>query len=172
MTNRGLFDIIFNMSGLLTKITNFLSGDLLFLLAVFIVTFLSVVYFNKSRILSLILAFYPTAFLYNQIPFFNKLIVLNTDIGKVLNKLGIFLILFIIISIVINKHTSSYGDFSGFINKIGLTTCILILFMVFSYTIIDLSLFHNFSSSIDALFMGEGRAFGWSLLPFVILTFI
>lgn len=160
------------MSGLLTKITSSLSGDVLFLIVAFVVIFLAVVYFSKSRMISLILAFYPATFLYNQIPFFDKLIVLSGNTGALLNKLGIFLVLFVIISIVINKHTSSYDDSSGFMGKLGLTVCILVLFMVFSYTTVDLNLFHNFSGSIDTLFMGLGRVFGWSLLPFVILMFI
>lgn len=160
------------MSGFITKITSSLSGDVLFLLVAFVVIFLAVAYFSKSRTISVILAFYPAIFLYNQIPFFNKLIVLSGDTGILLNKLGIFLVLFVLLSVVINKHTSSYDDSSGFIGKIGLSLCILVLLMVFSYTTIDLSLFHDFSDSIDTLFMGLGRVFGWGLLPFVILMFI
>ncbi len=160
------------MSGFIEKITSSLSGDLLFLIVTFVVIFLAVAYFSKSKIISIILAFYPATFLYNQIPFFDKLVFLKDGTGAILNKLGIFLILFVIISVVINKHTSSYDDSSGFMGKIGLTVCVLVLFMVFSYTTVDLNIFHNFSGSIDTLFMGVGRVFGWSLLPFMILMFI
>lgn len=160
------------MSGFIAKITSSLSGDVLFLVVAFIVVFLFVVYFSKSKIISAILAFYPATFLYNQVPFFDKLVFLSGDTGVVLNKLGIFLILFVLISVIINKHTSSYDDSSGFIGKIGLTVCILILFMVFSYAVIDLNVFHNFSEHIDTLFVGLGRVFGWSLLCLVILMFI
>lgn len=160
------------MSGLLTKITSSLSGDFLYLLVVFVLVFICSVYFSKSRMVSLILAFYPATFLYNQIPYFDKILFLKGDTLIVLNKLAIFLVLFILTSVVINKHTFTYNESSGFLGKIGLSISLLVLFMVFSYSIVNLDVFHDFSGSIDTLFMGLGRVFAWSLLPFIILMFI
>ncbi|MCX6701974.1 MAG: hypothetical protein NTX96_02140 [Candidatus Zambryskibacteria bacterium] len=160
------------MSAILTKITSALSGDIVFLLVTFVVIFLCAMYFGRNRIVSLILAFYPATLLYNSFPFINKFIVLSGDRAVVINKIGIFLVFFILVNLAINKYVALYDESSSTFRKGGLAFAVLILFLLFSYTIVNFDVFHNFSSSIDVLFQGETRIFWWSLTPLIILWFV
>ena len=160
------------MSVILTKITSALSGDLVFLLVVFVVLFICALYFGKNRMASVILAFYPATLLYNNFSFINKFIFLSGDRGIVINKIIIFLIFFTLISVAINKYVTMYNESSSTFGKGGLAFAVLVLILLFSYTTISLDVFHNFSPSIDALFSGTDTIFWWNLLPFFVLAFI
>jgi hypothetical protein len=160
------------MSGIISKVTSALSGDVLFLVALFVIIFLCAMYFGKNRMASLVLAFYPATLLYKSFPFINKLTVLSGDTGILINKIVIFLVFFVLISIVIRKYLASYDESSGVFSKIGLTLAILIIILVFSYNIVSFDTFHNFSAQIDTLFKNNNLIFWWNLTPLVILAFI
>ena len=160
------------MSAILNKVTSALSGDLVFLLVLFVVLFICTLYFGKNRMASIVLAFYPTTFLYNSFPFINKFIVLSGDRGVIINKILIFLVFFVLVSVAINKYVALYNESSNAFRKGLLAFAVLILILVFSYTTVSLDLFHDFSTSIDALFGSTNMIFWWSLAPLVILAFI
>jgi hypothetical protein len=160
------------MQSILSKATSALSGDVLFLVALFVVVFVCVMYFGKNRMASLVLAFYPATLLYKSFPFLNKLIVLSGDTGILVNKIVIFIVFFVLISIVIRKYLASYDESSGVFSKIGLSLAIIIIILVFSYNIVSFDTFHNFSAQIDTLFKNNDLVFWWNLAPLVILAFI
>ena len=160
------------MSEILTKITSALSGDIVFLLATFIVIFLCVMYLGKNKMVPLVLAFYPATFLYKSFPFVDKFIVLSGEKSIVLNKIGIFLVFFIFIYFVIKKYIAQYDELSSVFRKGMLTLAILVIILLFSYITVNFDILHNFSDSIDTLFNGGDRVFWWSLAPLVLLAFI
>ena len=160
------------MSAILTKITSALSGDLAFRVVVFVLLFICAMYFGKNQMVSIVLSFYPATLLYNSFPFINKFIVLSGDRGVILNKVGIFLIFFVMTNFAIRKYISSYNESSSALKNGGLAFAVLILLLLFSYTTVSLDTVHNFSSSIDVLFAGGDRVFWWNLAPLAILIFI
>src|SRR3989344_2047587 len=157
------------MSGILTKVTSALSGDLVFLATLFVLIFIATMYFGKNRMVSLILSFYPAAFLYNIFPFTDRLIFMEGDIGLFLNKLIIFLVFYVSANVVISKYLTSYSEYSTTTRKIGFSLSILILILIFSYFVASFDALHNFSDTIDELFSGGDKIFWWSLAPLLIL---
>lgn len=160
------------MSSILSKITSTLSGDVAFLITMFVVLFLLALYFGKNRFASLVLAFYPAIFLYNSLPFLSKLIVLSGDRGITINKVGIFLVLFVLVNLAIRKYVFLYDESSSAVSKGALALAVLILILIFSYTTVSLDTFHNFSGQIDSLFAGTTLIFWWGIAPLVILAFV
>ncbi|MFA5888817.1 MAG: hypothetical protein WCW47_00475 [Candidatus Paceibacterota bacterium] len=160
------------MSVILTKITSALSGDLVFLVVVFAVLFICAMYFGKNQMVSIVLSFYPATLLYNSFPFINKFIVLTGEKLVILNKVGIFLIFFVIANFAIRKYISSYNESSSILKNGGLAFAVLVLLLLFSYSTVSLDIFHNFSGSIDVLFVSADRVFWWNLAPLAILIFI
>ena len=160
------------MSEITTKFTSVLSGDIVFIFVVFIIAFICAMYFGKNRIVSIILAFYPTTLLYNNFPFLNKFLLFNGDKGLVINKILLFLVLFLLVNIAINKYVALYDVSSSTFRNGGLALAILLLIILFSYSVVNFDLFHDFSNSIDTLFTGPDRVFWWSLAPLLILWVI
>jgi hypothetical protein len=162
-------------SSIYSKISAFLTGDIIFLLCVFAVLFLLVMYFGKARFISLVLAFYPATFLYKSFPLMDKFLFIVGDRGVMINKILIFLLFMVPIYLVINKYVSHYGEYGGaegIVRTGGFVASILILVLIFSYTTVSLNLIHDFGSQIDGLFTGEGKIFWWSLAPLALLGFL
>lgn len=160
------------MAGIISKITSALSSDIVFLLVLFGLVFLCSMYFGKNKIVSVILAFYPAAFLYNNFPYTEKFIFLDGDSGLVISKILIFLAFLFIVYIAVARYVSLYDESSGNLMKAGLSASVVVLTLLFSYTIVNFDVLHNFSPLIDSLFTGTGRVFGWGLVPFVLLWLI
>ena len=154
------------------KLRGLISSDILVLLALFVIFFLFIIYFKKGRIISLILAYYPSAYLYQTFPYASKLIVLHGDKLVLLNQIGIFLIFFLPLSIIINRYIFSESGYSGIdiFRAFGLSVCCLILALLFSYTIISLDLVHNFSLTIDSYFKSPSQLFWWNIVPLGLLS--
>lgn len=154
----------------MSALTNF-SSDIFILVAVFVIFFIYALSFGKNSIISLILAFYPTQLLYEHFPFMNSLLVLKGDWLLLLNKVLIFLVFLIPLYILINRyvfHDSGYGG-THYARMIGYAAAMVIIVLIFSYSIISLDAIHNFSPSIDVLFTGTDRIFWWQLAPLAIL---
>jgi hypothetical protein len=161
----------------ISKLTAFFtfSSDLTFLLGVFILFFVFAAYFGRGNIVSYILAFFPASFLYNTLPFLNTLVVLKGDKLILVNKLVIFLIFLLPLTIIINRYIFSATEFSGTMNllkSLGFASAAFIVFMIFCYTTINIDLFHNFSPQIDILFETTARIFYWTLGVFAILAIL
>ena len=152
-----------------------ISTDVIVLAGIFFVFFFYALYFGRNRVISLIFAFYRATFLYQIFPYIDKLIILQGDKFIVLNKLAIFLIFFLPLNIIINRYIFAESGHSGashIFRITGFSLCCLVLFMLFSYNIINLNLFYNFSPTIGALFIGTTRLFLWNLAPLALLTIL
>ena len=152
-----------------------LYSDVALLLVVLLILFFYAMYFGRNRIVSFILAFYPASFLYSIFPFSEKLTILHGDIPLLFNKIGIFLIFFLPLNIIINRYIFAESDYSGnshMFRTFGLALASLILLVLFSYTIINLNILHNFSETIDVLFVGTVRIFWWNVAPLAIMAFL
>ena len=159
----------------LTKFLNgggsYFSSDIFILIVLFIIFFVYALYFGKNQIISLILAFYPAQLFYEHFPYLNSLLVLKGDPLLLLNKVLIFLIFWILLDILISRYVfqdSGYGSMH-YARMAGYSVAMVILILIFSYSIVNLDLIHNFSSSIDVVFTGTDRLFWWHLAPLVIL---
>src|SRR3989344_3440742 len=149
------------MQSVLTYIKSIgnISTDVATLLIIFFAFFFYTLYFGKNRTISLILAYYPALFLYKAFPFAQKLMILHGEKGMILNTVGIFLIFFIPLSIIINRYIFSDSGSGGvhILRVGGLALACLTLVLIFSYTVVDLSLFHDFGNRIDMLFSTPTR---------------
>lgn len=158
------------MPSFVTSLIKALSGDLIFLLVVFALFLGCTMYFGRNKVASFIIAFYPATLLYNTFPFINKLLILGPSY-TVVNKILIFILFLYLVYIAINKYVSLYDESSSGLSKGGLALSSLILVVLFSYSTVNYDSLHNFSPTIDALFQGLGRVFGWSIAPLILLRF-
>ena len=132
-------------------------------------------FFGKGRIVSLILALYPTALIFELIPYFKDILgTVSGTSSDVLVKAVIFVIILLPLHFVISHFIFTDFSFSR-IRKtfeagiLGLSA--LVLLIAFSYRVIDISELYNFSSGVDTLF-ASANFFWWLLAPFVALTFL
>lgn len=153
--------------------TKFFSGDLAFLLVLFVLFFIFVMYMGRGMIVSFILAYYPATSLYTTFPFLSKFLVLHGDNMVLLNKIGIFLLFLVPLVIIIDRYifsASEYGGSNGVLKSAGLSIASVALVVLFSYNIVNYDLFHNFSTQIDQLFTFSGALFYWNLGPILLLA--
>ncbi len=155
------------------KTTGSFSSDLILLAVLFFLFFAVGMYFGKSRLVSLILAFYPARFLYENFPLMSHFLVLHGPQLVVINKILIFLFFFVLVDIMISRYifSESIGSSSHFVQVGALALSATVLLLVFSYSIISLDIFYNFSVSIDKLFVVT-NLFWWTLAPLLLLLII
>lgn len=130
------------------------------------------IFFGKGKLISIILSFYPSVYIFDSIPYFKKILSGSPiTLSEAVVQGLIFLALFIPINFVF-KHFI-HGEFSfSRIRKVleagilGLTATSLVI--LFSYHVINLQKIYNFSAGIDALFLGT-NIFWWLLAPFVVI---
>ena len=150
-----------------------ISTDIAVLLVVFFAFFFYTIYFGKNRTISFILAYYPALFLYNTFPWVSKLLILTGAKLLALNKVGIFLIFLLPISIVINRFIfAESGGGTHIIRVGGLALICLTLVLLFYYTTVDLSIFHDFGSHVDVLFNTPAKVWGSNLAALILLAFL
>ena len=128
---------------------------------------------GKGRIVSLILSFFPAAFLFRYLPFLKTFSVSSpTTSGDVLTQVLLFLVLLIPIHLLLNHYISSDFSFASpirkFFESLILGSATASLFILASYQVINIKSFYNFSGGIDNLFTGN-LLFYWLLLPFIAL---
>ncbi len=154
------------------KLTSFFTGDILFLAILFVIFFVYAIYLGRSRMISLILSFYPATLLYKTFPFIDK-ITASTGNTLLLVKFGIFLVFLIPINLIIGRYMFSeliHVRSSNIIQTIGLSIVMVIMIIMFSYNTINFDSLHNFSPMMDAIFAGSDRVFWWNLAPIVLLA--
>jgi len=151
------------------------SSDVVVLGAIFAIATSYGLFFGKGRAVSLILALYPTALIFELIPYFKDILgTVSETSGDVLVKAVIFAIILLPLHFIINHFIFTDFSFSR-IRKLFeagiLGLSVLALLIAFSYRVIDISELYNFSSGIDTLF-ASANFFWWLLAPFVVLTFL
>lgn len=154
------------------KTSSALTTDIFVLLTLFLIFFLYGWYFGKARIISFLLAFYPAVFFYKMFPFEKEFIVLHGDKLVVFNYVLIFLLFLIPLSIMIGRYIFSDSGFGGSTHYVrigGFSLAAVILVLIFSYSIINLDIFYNFSPTIDAFFSPDIKLFWWNLAPIALL---
>jgi hypothetical protein len=152
-----------------------LYGDASFLLIVFLIILGIAYYFGRGFIVSLIISFYPATILFKLFPFMDKAIFADGAKLLLLNKLGLFLLFLIPITIIVNRFMFSAGDYSGGENILrlaGLSLAFLVVLVLFSYNTVNYDVFHNYSSQIDSIFGASGREFYWVLAPIALLSIL
>jgi hypothetical protein len=162
----------------MSAITSFLNGsgsyfssDIVVLLVLFFVFLFYALYFGKNTIIATILAFYPAEFFYQNFPFMNSFLVLKGESLLLLNKVLIFLLFLIPLVILIGRYVfqdSGYGS-AHYLRSGGYALAMVVLVLIFSYSIVNLDSVHNFSTSIDTLFSGANHIFLWNLAPLALL---
>jgi hypothetical protein len=150
------------------------SMDAVVIVGLFILFFAYAMYFGRSRVISIILAFYPAQFLYEHFPFFDKLLLLKGESLLTLNKVVIFLLFFIPLDIIIARYIfseSEYGSSKVF-RIAGFSLAGVILVLLFTYSVVSLDSLYNFNSMIDNLFSSTNNIFYWNLVPIILLFFL
>ncbi len=151
------------------------SSDAIFLTSAFIIFFAFTLYFGRGKMISLVLAYYPAILLYSSFPFAGKLMLLHGSKIEVYNRLAIFLLFLIPLSLIINKYIYSDAVFSGALNlfkNLAVSLILVALLLVLSHNIPNFDILHNFSAQIDQLFANSTYIFYWNLAPFIALALI
>lgn len=155
------------------SLSKIFSGDIAFFLVLFILFFAYAMYFGRGMIVAFIISYYPASFLYLNFPFLVKFTVLHGDKLILLNKIGIFLLFLVPLTIIVDRYIFSASEYSGslgMLKTVGLTLSAMVLVILFSYSTLNFDLFHNFSPQIDKIFMFKDAVFYWSLAPIVLLA--
>ncbi len=148
-------------------------GDATFLLIIFLIILGTAYYFGRGFIVSIIISFYPATILFKLFPFMDKVIFADGVNLLLLNKLGLFLLFLIPITIIVNRFMFTAGEYNGGENILrlaGLSIAFIIIIVLFSYNTLSYDVFHNYSSQIDAIFGAPGREFYWILAPLALLA--
>ena len=123
--------------GFITQNLSNLRGELILLILLFIVCFIITYLLGRGKTVAFILSFYPAIFLYSQFPFSEKLIFFNdTDSQIFLNKLGIFLIFFLITFLILCNIT---GRTMVYTSNRGITKTILLSLFVLSMILVTVN---------------------------------
>jgi hypothetical protein len=149
------------------------SADAIFFITVFVIYLAYGLYFGRGRLVSLILAFYPTVIFYKSLPFLNSLIIMQGDNLILANKVAVFLFILIPIILILNRYIdalSEYFDTGSMLRSAVMSAGVVILILIFSYSVINFDAFHDFSPFIDGLFATPDKIFYWSLVPIALLT--
>ena len=166
------------MSAVLTTIKNFLgqfSGDVLLLISLTIIIFGAVFYFGKARAVTFVISFHLASILYLTFPFLDRLFFLDEPRMLALNKIGIFLVFFIILYFITSKFISTalvYDAGTGIVKKLLITAGILVCVLIFVYQMADITDLYDFSPHIDQLFDSEAKLFYWKAATLLLLAII
>lgn len=164
------------MSSILSKLPSIggiFASDIGFLIALFLVILGLAFFIGRSSLIALILSFYPASLLYKTFPFASKAIFLKGDMLLTFNKLGLFLLFLIPITIIIGKFifsASEYGRGDGNLRLFGLSIAFLILVVFFSYNVVSYDVFHNYGAQIDTIFTITDSQFYWNVAPIALLA--
>lgn len=166
------------MSSTISKLSGLsaiFSADLGFILVLF-VFIMGIAYFiGRSSLISLILSFYPATLLFKTFPFISKVIFLKGDVLETLNKVGLFLLFLIPITIIVRRFIFSLSDYTkgeGLLRLFGLSIAFLILVVFFSYNVVNYDVFHDFEPQIDTIFTITDSQFYWNIAPIALLAFL
>ena len=151
------------------------SSDIVVLAALTAVFTAFALFKGKDKVVALILSFYPSAFIFGEIPYFKQYLNSNpADFQEAVVQLLLFLVIFLPINYVVLHIVAGEFSFSR-LKKLfealilGLTATSLSVLL--SYHVINLQKIYNFSSGLDSLFTGNGL-FWWLLIPFGVLFFL
>jgi hypothetical protein len=148
-----------------------LSMDITVLFVLFLFFLFYGLYLGKSRIVSLIVAFYPALLVYARFPFIKQLTFLTSQKGIVVNELFIFVAILILLDIIIGRYifSETLGGSVHFLKIAGFSLGVVTLVLILSYTTIHLDVFYNFSNQIDLLFSTPNRILIGLAIPFILL---
>jgi len=155
------------------QLRSVLTSDIVALGVIFAVFLAYIMFFGRNMMISLILAFYPSTLLYKTFPFIDKLMIVQGERLLIINKGVIFLIFLVPLTIIISRYVLSESVYTGsshIIRTLGFALAGLIMVLLFSYGIVNLDPLHNFSISVDALFVGADKIFYWNLAPLLLLA--
>jgi len=153
------------------RIGGMISSDLIILGTIFVISFIYAFSFGRNRTISFIISFYIADFLFQNFHFLNRLIFLQGDSLIALNKLIIFIVIFLPLNIIIGRYITESGNARAHIGRtIGYSFAMLILVLIFSYSVVNLTIFYHFSPVIDNLFSDSNMIFWWDLIPIAILA--
>ncbi len=158
----------------LFKSSSALTNDSIVLITLFVLFATYGLYFGKGRIISLLLAFYPAAFLFQNFPYTSKLLFLHGAQPEAFNKFLIFLLFLVPLDIIIGRFIfseSGYGGSFHFVRVAGLALIGVILTLVMIYSVVNLDAFYNFSPTLDSLFVPT-NIFWWLIGPFFLMLFM
>lgn len=151
-----------------------LTADLIVVGITLLIFFLISLYFGKAKLISLILAYYPAVLLYNSFPYLQSILFAKGESLLILNKLVVFLIILILLSIAIGRFIFSESGYGGshVVRHIGFSVAATVLFFVFIHSIITINFIYKFSPSIEVLFGTADKIFWWLLFPLILIFFL
>jgi hypothetical protein len=132
-------------------------------------------FLSKRRAVAFLLSFYPSFLIYKFLPFIKQFAITDPlSQNQAVIPVVLFAVIFFVINLVIYQFISAAYSFSGsskFILSLVLGVLIASFLLVFSYQVVNLNVFHNFSSGIDILFSSANYIW-WLIVPFPVLYFL
>lgn len=131
-------------------------------------------FLGKRRAIAFILSFYPSIFIYKYLPFLRMFVISNpVNQNQAVIPVVLFAGIFLLINMVIYSFISADFSFSKsgkLIESLVFGTVIASLVLLFSYQVINMSVFHHFSSTINFLFSDANFAW-WLIIPFPVMYY-
>lgn len=150
-----------------------LSSNVMLVIILFAIFFLFALYFGKDKIVSLIISFYPAAFLVSNFPYFSTFIAPKaTAFQIVVIKSAIFAVFFAASFYFIQKHLMlhfPYSKVSRMIQAAILSILAVALSHVFMRTVVPFTGVYKFTGSIAYIISTKEFIFWWLLAPIVSL---
>lgn len=165
-----------SLSGTFIQTLAGISADFLILAIIFLAIFFYGFFRGKEKIISLILSLYISAFLYIYSGFLNSIILFKQNQSQmVLSKIVVFLAVAVLIHFLLNRFVRglySGSRFRNILENVLLSLSATGLLISFSYHIIPIQKFYNFSPAIDQIFASSLSFTIWLLIPIVCFFFL
>lgn len=146
-----------------------LSTDMMIIIGVTLVLFWFATHFGKRSMIAVMLSLYVSYALFAVFPYEDYIASLIVEeIPPLLLSGGVFLVLFIVFSLVI--HRVVCAEYTSGIRRwfeaAILSTVTTVFLLALSYHVFPIEELYDFGAPIDALFATEELFFWWLIVPF------
>ncbi|MCH7529864.1 hypothetical protein IIB50_01980 [Patescibacteria group bacterium] len=147
-----------------------LPTDMMIIIGVTLVLFWFATHFGKRSMIAVMLSLYAAYALFAVFPYEDYITSLIVEeIHPLLLSVGVFLVLFIVFSLVIHRVVCAEYTSSGirrWFEAAILSTVTTAFLLALSYHVFPIEELYDFGAPIDALFATEELFFWWLIVPF------
>lgn len=139
--------------------------DILVLVIVVVVSFFAIMYFGKSSGVSAVLSFYPSLLVYNNFPYFEKILSFaRNPLETTLLKMAFFILLFLLSYITLRRAVSVVFSWTPIIKLFeSIVLSIILSGLLFSVYIFIAGNSHFVATPLLLLIFGTAEALFWWL---------
>ena len=128
---------------------------------------------GRGMLISLGLALYPTALIYQHFPYLNQLTLMKQTLFQAsVSHAVIFLIFLVLITWSLKTTANSYYTSKGIISTLLISLSLAGLLIAFEHQLPGLRNLHLFTPTISKMFLSETWYFIWLILPPIVVFFL